>query len=231
MVVNGGKITEIVPLYKYLQSVRWAKKFLSVCHLDQQSRVYLLKSQRTFYRCVLRSLSVGILISVDYWWTTNVAVRGLDEVNSIQVNVKKMSGDCLVPQNNAVDSGFVRTIMSSPCPPLLEQPILLGWDVSLPPESSRVHCGRSPEERWAIHKARPGSVFIQPPPAPRVRLHPANTRRQGLEQEVQRGEAATQTRSAVQPKRTAGDFSRSFASLTGGRSLPRGFQQNPRAGF
>lgn len=103
MVVNGGKITEIVPLYKYLQSVRWAKKFLSVCHLDQQSRVYLLKSQRTFYRCVLRSLSVGILISVDYWWTTNVAVRGLDEVNSIQVNVKKMSGDCLVPQNNAVD--------------------------------------------------------------------------------------------------------------------------------
>ncbi|XP_040909197.1 uncharacterized aarF domain-containing protein kinase 5 isoform X1 [Toxotes jaculatrix] len=26
-----------------------------------------------------RSLSVGILISVDYWWTTNVALRGLDE--------------------------------------------------------------------------------------------------------------------------------------------------------
>uniref|UniRef100_A0A672GRE3 ABC1 atypical kinase-like domain-containing protein n=1 Tax=Salarias fasciatus TaxID=181472 RepID=A0A672GRE3_SALFA len=26
-----------------------------------------------------RSLSVGILISLDYWWTTNVSVRGLDE--------------------------------------------------------------------------------------------------------------------------------------------------------
>ncbi|XP_042290608.1 uncharacterized aarF domain-containing protein kinase 5 isoform X2 [Thunnus albacares] len=26
-----------------------------------------------------RSLSVGIFISVDYWWTTNVALRGLDE--------------------------------------------------------------------------------------------------------------------------------------------------------
>ncbi|KAM3858620.1 putative aarF domain-containing protein kinase 5 [Diretmus argenteus] len=26
-----------------------------------------------------RSLSVGLLISVDYWWTTNVALRGLDE--------------------------------------------------------------------------------------------------------------------------------------------------------
>uniref|UniRef100_A0A3Q3XLQ1 ABC1 atypical kinase-like domain-containing protein n=1 Tax=Mola mola TaxID=94237 RepID=A0A3Q3XLQ1_MOLML len=26
-----------------------------------------------------RSLSVGILISVDYWWSTNVALRGLDE--------------------------------------------------------------------------------------------------------------------------------------------------------
>ncbi|XP_071355870.1 uncharacterized aarF domain-containing protein kinase 5 isoform X2 [Trachinotus anak] len=26
-----------------------------------------------------RSLSVGILISVDYWWTTNVTLRGLDE--------------------------------------------------------------------------------------------------------------------------------------------------------
>ncbi|KAM9339961.1 putative aarF domain-containing protein kinase 5 [Symphorus nematophorus] len=28
---------------------------------------------------LFRSLSVGIFISVDYWWTTNVAVRGLDE--------------------------------------------------------------------------------------------------------------------------------------------------------
>lgn len=34
-----------------------------------------------------RSLSVGILISVDYWWTTNVALRGLDEVTSIYVLV------------------------------------------------------------------------------------------------------------------------------------------------
>ncbi|XP_010739270.3 putative aarF domain-containing protein kinase 5 isoform X1 [Larimichthys crocea] len=28
---------------------------------------------------LFRSLSVGIFISVDYWWTTNVALRGLDE--------------------------------------------------------------------------------------------------------------------------------------------------------
>lgn len=32
---------------------------------------------------VLRSLSVGIFISVDYWWTTNVALRGMDEVSSM----------------------------------------------------------------------------------------------------------------------------------------------------
>ncbi len=32
--------------------------------------------------CILRSLSVGIFISVDYWWTSNVTVRGLDEVSS-----------------------------------------------------------------------------------------------------------------------------------------------------
>ncbi len=44
----------------------------------------LLKSQQASYPCVLRSLSVGIFISVDYWWTTNVAVRGLDEVSSMQ---------------------------------------------------------------------------------------------------------------------------------------------------
>lgn len=36
--------------------------------------------------CVLRSLSVGIFISVDYWWTTNVTVRGLDEVSSMSCN-------------------------------------------------------------------------------------------------------------------------------------------------
>ncbi|XP_070702679.1 uncharacterized aarF domain-containing protein kinase 5 [Pempheris klunzingeri] len=29
-----------------------------------------------------RALSVGIFISVDYWWTTNVALRGLDESSS-----------------------------------------------------------------------------------------------------------------------------------------------------
>ncbi|CAN9504110.1 unnamed protein product [Ophioblennius macclurei] len=29
-----------------------------------------------------RSLSVGILISADYWWTTNVSLRGLDESSS-----------------------------------------------------------------------------------------------------------------------------------------------------
>lgn len=34
--------------------------------------------------CVLRSLSVGIFISVDYWWTTNMALRGLDEVSSFR---------------------------------------------------------------------------------------------------------------------------------------------------
>lgn len=90
---------------------------------------------------------------------------------------------------HAVDSGSVWTIMSSFCPPLLEQPILLSWDVSLPPEGSRVHRGRSPEEWWALHQTRPRSVFIQPPPTPRVHPHPANTRRQGLEQEVQRGES------------------------------------------
>lgn len=78
--------------------------------------------------------------------------------------------------------------MSHCCPPLLEQPILLGWDVSLPPEGSRVHGGRSREERRNIHKTRPRSVFFQPPPTPRVYPHPANTWRQGLEQEVQRGE-------------------------------------------
>uniref|UniRef100_A0A673AKJ2 ABC1 atypical kinase-like domain-containing protein n=1 Tax=Sphaeramia orbicularis TaxID=375764 RepID=A0A673AKJ2_9TELE len=45
-------------------------------HLKGQS------SKRPFWLsglCVLRSLSVGILISVDYWWTTNVTLRGLDE--------------------------------------------------------------------------------------------------------------------------------------------------------
>lgn len=30
--------------------------------------------------CIPRSLSVGIFISMDYWWTTNVALRGMDQV-------------------------------------------------------------------------------------------------------------------------------------------------------
>uniref|UniRef100_A0A3B3W1M4 Uncharacterized protein n=1 Tax=Poecilia latipinna TaxID=48699 RepID=A0A3B3W1M4_9TELE len=34
-----------------------------------------------------RSLSVGIFISVDYWWTTNVALRGMDEVRSMSADV------------------------------------------------------------------------------------------------------------------------------------------------
>ncbi|KAM8883521.1 putative aarF domain-containing protein kinase 5 isoform 2-T2 [Synchiropus picturatus] len=37
-----------------------------------------------------RSLSVGIVISVDYWWTTNVSVRGLDE--SSPSYIEAMSG-------------------------------------------------------------------------------------------------------------------------------------------
>lgn len=78
--------------------------------------------------------------------------------------------------------------MSYCCPPLPEQPILLVWDVSLPPESSRVYRGRSPTEWRDIRQTRPRSVFLQPPPAPRVHPHPANTGRQGLEQEVQGGE-------------------------------------------
>lgn len=40
---------------------------------------------------MLRSLSVGLLISVDYWWTSNVALRGLDEVNFTSLN----SPECL----------------------------------------------------------------------------------------------------------------------------------------
>lgn len=74
------------------------------------------------------------------------------------------------------------------CPPLPEQPILLVGDVILPPEGSRVHRGRSPTEWRDIHQTRPRSVFLQPPPSPRVHPHAANTGRQGLEQEVQRGE-------------------------------------------
>lgn len=46
----------------------------------------LLKSRWASYLCVLRSLSVGIFISADYWWTTNVALRGLDEVSSMWWN-------------------------------------------------------------------------------------------------------------------------------------------------
>lgn len=81
--------------------------------------------------------------------------------------------------------------MSYCCPPLPEQPILLGWDVSLPPEGSRVHGGRSCKERRSIHQTWPRSLFLQPPPTPRVHPHPANTGRQGLEQEVQRGESCS----------------------------------------
>lgn len=33
------------------------------------------------YVCVLRSLSVGLFISADYWWTTNVLLRGIDQVS------------------------------------------------------------------------------------------------------------------------------------------------------
>lgn len=34
------------------------------------------------FKCY-RSLSVGLVISVDYWWTTNMALRGVDEVSFI----------------------------------------------------------------------------------------------------------------------------------------------------
>lgn len=79
------------------------------------------------------------------------------------------------------------------CPPLLEQPIIFGWNVSLPPEGSRLHRGRSSSERRPVHQAGPRSLLLQPPPSPRVRPHPADPGRQGLEQEVQRGEIATLT--------------------------------------
>lgn len=43
---------------------------------------------------VLRSLSVGIFISVDYWWTTNVALRGQDEVSSFRKSkLRKAAGN------------------------------------------------------------------------------------------------------------------------------------------
>lgn len=31
---------------------------------------------------VSRSLSVGVFISLDYWWTTKVTLHGIDEVSS-----------------------------------------------------------------------------------------------------------------------------------------------------
>ncbi|XP_032436819.1 putative aarF domain-containing protein kinase 5 isoform X2 [Xiphophorus hellerii] len=75
-----------------------------------------------------RSLSVGLFISMDYWWTTNVALRGMDE------------------------------------------PILLVRDVSLPPEGSRLHGGRSRKERRAVHQTGARTLCLQPPAAPRI--HP-----------------------------------------------------------
>uniref|UniRef100_A0A3Q3L8C7 AarF domain containing kinase 5 n=1 Tax=Mastacembelus armatus TaxID=205130 RepID=A0A3Q3L8C7_9TELE len=56
-----------------------------------------------------RSLSVGILISVDYWWTTNVALHGLDE--SSPSYLAKLSAchqraaECMV--NGAVRNGGI----------------------------------------------------------------------------------------------------------------------------
>lgn len=39
--------------------------------------------------CVLRSLSMGLFISVDYWWTTNVLLRGIEEVSPMLSVVKR----------------------------------------------------------------------------------------------------------------------------------------------
>uniref|UniRef100_A0A7N8XM55 AarF domain containing kinase 5 n=1 Tax=Mastacembelus armatus TaxID=205130 RepID=A0A7N8XM55_9TELE len=66
-------------------------------------------SKQSFNLCVLRSLSVGILISVDYWWTTNVALHGLDE--SSPSYLAKLSAchqraaECMV--NGAVRNGGI----------------------------------------------------------------------------------------------------------------------------
>nr|XP_046273593.1 uncharacterized aarF domain-containing protein kinase 5 isoform X1 [Scatophagus argus] len=47
-----------------------------------------------------RSLSVGIFISVDYWWTTHVAVRGLDESSPSYLaemsSCHQRAADCIV---------------------------------------------------------------------------------------------------------------------------------------
>ncbi|XP_028316657.1 putative aarF domain-containing protein kinase 5 isoform X2 [Gouania willdenowi] len=56
-----------------------------------------------------RSLSVGLVISVDYWWTTNVALRGMDE--SSPIYLKKMSAchqraaECMV--DGAIKNGGI----------------------------------------------------------------------------------------------------------------------------
>ncbi|KAF0047586.1 hypothetical protein F2P81_001219 [Scophthalmus maximus] len=56
-----------------------------------------------------RSLSVGMLISVDYWWTTNVALRGLDESSPSYVAemsaCHQRAADCMV--EGAVRNGGI----------------------------------------------------------------------------------------------------------------------------
>lgn len=126
---------------------------------------------------------------------------------------------------------IVWTIMLYCCPHVLEQPILFHQDVGLPPESGRPHCRGSAAERRDIHQARPRSVFLQPPTAPRVHPHPPNIGRQGLEQEVQRGETSDTNKTLASEKEDCLKFLRTVWTFDRWMRSSKKISTKPRRSF